>query len=350
MNNHTNPLVSIIINNYNYETFLAKAIDSALQQSYPNIEVVIVDDGSTDNSRKIIESYGNQIIPVFKENGGQASSLNSGFQASSGDILCFLDADDTFCHQKIETVIQVLAQIGWQHQNVLLNNFLEVIDGNEIPVQVDLVNEILSGPGEWRFLPLLASKSLFFDGQINQISTPEQVQEFATKYRFIPYLGVQTSGITITRSLADKVFPLPEQGIKISADVFLVKAASLQGSVYSTHHPLTRYRVHGSNHWYARKNSEEFSDVETFFSELNRFLNSKLGGLSHEPVFSYLDSMSAKGYYRYYFGFQSHQQLLNLAFKVLRWHIDRTTIIFFIKTTLLALYFRYKCSVSSSSA
>jgi glycosyltransferase involved in cell wall biosynthesis len=350
MNKKFVPRVSIIINNYNYEAFLAKAIDSALQQSYSNIEVVVVDDGSTDDSRKIIESYGDKITPVLKENGGQASSLNCGAEASSGDILCFLDADDLFDPQKVETIVELLSEMGWQDKDILLNNFLQVIDKEENPIEVDLVNEILSGPGDWQFLPLLADKSLFFDGKLNQISTPKQVQEFAAKYRFIPYLGVQTSGITLTRSLAEKVFPLPEKGIKISADVFLVKAASLQGAIYSTQQPLTKYRVHGRNHWYGREEKKDFSEVKTFFSELNGFLNSILQDLSLEPVFSYLDSMSAKGYYRYYFGFQSHEQLFELAFKVLRWHIDQTTILFFIKTTLLALYFRYRCPVSSSNA
>ncbi len=73
------PLVSILINNYNYGRFLSKAIDSALNQEYQNIEVIVVDDGSTDDSRKIIESYGERIKPVLKENGGQASAFNAGF-------------------------------------------------------------------------------------------------------------------------------------------------------------------------------------------------------------------------------------------------------------------------------
>lgn len=56
------PYASIIINNYNYDRFLAEAIDSALNQTYPHIEVIVVDDGSTDNSRKIIADYGDRIL------------------------------------------------------------------------------------------------------------------------------------------------------------------------------------------------------------------------------------------------------------------------------------------------
>ena len=78
-------LASIIINNYNYGRYLPKAIDSALAQSYPHTEILVVDDGSSDDSRTVIASYGDRIIPVLKQNGGQASALNAGFAASRGD-------------------------------------------------------------------------------------------------------------------------------------------------------------------------------------------------------------------------------------------------------------------------
>ncbi len=343
----TKPLVSIIINNYNYDRFLGEAIDSALNQTYPNIEVVVVDDGSTDCSREIIESYGDRIVTVLKQNGGQASSLNAGVQAASGDILCFLDADDIFYLQKVETIIDILSKIEPQNQDILFNNFLETIDQDGMPITVDIVNDILSGPGEWGFLSELGGKSVFFDGLLNQVSTPEQAYRFAASYRFLPYLGVQTSGITMTKSLANRVFPLPDEGIRVSADVFLVKAASLYGTVYSTNHILTKYRIHGNNNWYGRKSRKEFKEVKYFFSELNNFLNLKLVDLGKKPVFSYLDSMSAKGYYRYYFGYRSYQQLFDLAFKVLSWHVNFVTILFFAKTTLLATYFKFKSSFTA---
>src|SRR4030043_1501176 len=96
------PLASIIITCYNYEKLLPRAIDSALQQTYPKKEIIVVDDGSTDNSRHIINSYGDRIIPVFKENGGLNSATNAGFFASHGEIIFFLDADDIFSPHKGE--------------------------------------------------------------------------------------------------------------------------------------------------------------------------------------------------------------------------------------------------------
>ena len=101
------PLVSILVNNYNYGRFLREAVDSALGQEYPHAEVIVVDDGSTDESREIIAGYGGRITPVLKENGGQASALNAGFAASRGEIVCFLDSDDVFLPGKVAEVVAV---------------------------------------------------------------------------------------------------------------------------------------------------------------------------------------------------------------------------------------------------
>ena len=99
------PLVSILINNFNYGRFLREAVDSALRQTYTNTEVIVVDDGSTDDSRQIIAGYGSRIVPVLKQNGGQASAFNAGFAVSRGEIICFLDSDDFFAPNKAETIV-----------------------------------------------------------------------------------------------------------------------------------------------------------------------------------------------------------------------------------------------------
>ena len=94
--------VSIAINNHNYAQFLGAAIDSALAQTYPNLEVIVVDDGSTDSSWSIIESYGSRITALRSPNLGQGSAYNLGFERCSGQWVLFLDSDDTLDPDAIE--------------------------------------------------------------------------------------------------------------------------------------------------------------------------------------------------------------------------------------------------------
>ena len=87
--------VSIIIANYNYARFLSRAIDSALDQDHAQVEVIVVDDASTDGSAEVIASSGGRIKACLREeNGGHAAAFNTGFAASRGAIVLFLDADD----------------------------------------------------------------------------------------------------------------------------------------------------------------------------------------------------------------------------------------------------------------
>ena len=82
-----NPLVSIIIPVYNGSNYVKEAIDSALAQTYKNIEVIVVNDGSTDNTEKIVKSYGDKIRYFYKENGGVASALNLAIENSKGEYI-----------------------------------------------------------------------------------------------------------------------------------------------------------------------------------------------------------------------------------------------------------------------
>lgn len=83
-------LVSIVITNYNYGDYLAEAITSALNQSYQDKEIIVVDEGSSDQSSRVIASYGDSIKPIFKHHGGHCSAANAGFAISRGGILILI--------------------------------------------------------------------------------------------------------------------------------------------------------------------------------------------------------------------------------------------------------------------
>lgn len=105
-----NPKVSIIIPVYNGENYLKCAIDSALSQTYKNIEVIVVDDGSTDSTEEIALSYGSRIRYHRKSNGGVASAVNCGVRMMQGDYFSWLSHDDFFHPEKIEKQIEELGR------------------------------------------------------------------------------------------------------------------------------------------------------------------------------------------------------------------------------------------------
>ena len=92
-----NPLISIIVPIYNVEKYLSKCIDSIINQTLENIEIILVNDGSTDSCAEIIESYANKdnrIKVIHKKNGGQSSARNMGLDIAKGEYIGFVDSDD----------------------------------------------------------------------------------------------------------------------------------------------------------------------------------------------------------------------------------------------------------------
>ncbi|WP_425803590.1 glycosyltransferase [Desulfitobacterium sp. Sab5] len=124
----TNPKVSIIIPVYNGSNYLREAIDSALGQSYPNVEVIIVNDGSTDNgaTEQIALSYGNRIRYYPKENGGVSTALNYGIEKMTGDYFSWLSHDDVYYPNKIYNQIKFL--MGNDLKDTILYGGYELID------------------------------------------------------------------------------------------------------------------------------------------------------------------------------------------------------------------------------
>jgi glycosyltransferase involved in cell wall biosynthesis len=214
------PLVSVVISNYNYENFLKDAVDSALDQTYPNVEVVVVDDGSTDGSRATITSYGDRIVPVLKENGGQASACNAGFRASGGEIVTFLDADDVLLPDTLERVVAAfrsrpkVAKVQYRQR---------MVDARGKPtgeLEPPARRPMPSGDLRKRLL------------ELNE------------------YIWPSTSGNAFAAEVLRRIMPIPEGLYRGIPDLHLCNLSAVFGEVISLRKPGTLYRVHGRNNFF----------------------------------------------------------------------------------------------------
>ena len=105
-----NPLVSIVIPSYNHAAYLKLAVDSILAQDYPNIELIVIDDGSTDGSADILRSYGERFRWELQPNQGQVATLNRGWLSSRGEILGYLSADDLLLERAVSSAVRCLEE------------------------------------------------------------------------------------------------------------------------------------------------------------------------------------------------------------------------------------------------
>ena len=134
------PSVSVIIPAYNAETFLAEAIDSVLSQGHDPLEVIVVDDGSTDRTAGVASGYGPQVRLLQQPNGGIGSARNAGIDAATGDLLAFLDADDLWTDGALEARLALLeAQPALDGAFGLVENFYDDVSDERFEVKTEVI-------------------------------------------------------------------------------------------------------------------------------------------------------------------------------------------------------------------
>jgi glycosyltransferase involved in cell wall biosynthesis len=133
------PLVSIVIPCYNDEDFVGDAVESALRQTYPSVEVIVVDDGSSDGSRKVVRSFGNRIRQERQGNQGAPAARNRGLRLAEGTYVKFLDADDILVEDCIERQVQHAEDLPREREAVVFGDAIWIDEkGNEIDGYDDL--------------------------------------------------------------------------------------------------------------------------------------------------------------------------------------------------------------------
>jgi glycosyltransferase involved in cell wall biosynthesis len=207
------PKISIIIANYNYERFIARAIESVLQQTYPDVECIVVDDGSTDGSVACARRYPSVII-VEKENGGQVSAILEGMQNATGDIIMFLDSDDYLdacaCSRVVESFAPDVSLVQFRLDKV-------AADGTKI--------------GRLPVVPLIASGH----------------QDYVLKHGFIPTSPTSGNAFAAThiRKMLGTIDVKNESRNFI--DGYVIFSAPFTGRVVALDESLGVYLVHGGN-------------------------------------------------------------------------------------------------------
>jgi glycosyltransferase involved in cell wall biosynthesis len=126
-----NPLVSVIIPTFNRNNVIHRAIDSILQQTYKNVELIVVDDGSTDNTSDTLASYKDKLTVIHQNNAGPSAARNRGVEASRGQIIAFLDSDDLYMPTKIERQVDIMQKLDKSVPCCLCNAIVHFPDGRK---------------------------------------------------------------------------------------------------------------------------------------------------------------------------------------------------------------------------
>ncbi len=244
------PGLSIVVSSYNYARYLRAAIDSALAQTCDSLQVIVVDDGSTDGSVGLIESYGDRIETLFQSNRGQVASCTAGLALCRHEIVIFLDSDD-----RLEPFAARDILACWTPGTVKVQYALQAIDS-----EGRLVNTI-------------------FPKYPHGLS-PKTIR--AELFRAGVYPATTTSGTAFSRRFLEQVMPIPAS-YDCDIDDALNVAAPLHGDVRTLRRTLGHYRVHERNtSAHAELTAERFERYARDAEERTRYLRDRAHEFGHE--------------------------------------------------------------------
>jgi glycosyltransferase involved in cell wall biosynthesis len=210
----TQPLFTVLIDTYNYGQYIEQAIGSVLEQDFPaeRVEVLVVDDGSTDDTARRLDKFGDRIRYLRKENGGQASAFNFGLAQARGEFVALLDADDAWLPGKLTRMHRALVEqpeAGMAYHRL----YAWKEDGS-------------------------ASESGHFAAISGRVTDSRRA--------LLSYPMMQTSCLVFRRAALEDLLPIPE-GLRTQADAYLTALIIFICPVAAVEEFLGKYRVHGGN-------------------------------------------------------------------------------------------------------
>jgi len=284
MNNNYNPLVSIIIPVYNGANYLSEAIESAINQTYKNIEIIVVNDGSNDKgaTREVALKYSNQIRYFEKENGGVASAFNHGIKRMKGEFFSWLSHDDVYMDYKIKVSVEKYFEIG-DFDKVIYSDYYYVNDIGEIMLHK---NDLKIPNKNILFLiltkvPLINGNTIFFKkklfdevGLFNESLQTSQDYDmwfklakkypfFFTKNKLVKYRIHNEQGTKLTKQFSKNSSKMYFNNLQTLSESELLSITSSKNKVEAYFKFCCEYLRNGSN-----KNGWPFK--ETFY-ELIKF-------------------------------------------------------------------------------
>lgn len=210
MSNSPPPLISIIVPIYKVEPYIHKCLDSIITQTYKNLEVILVDDGSPDNCPEICDTYvqlDSRIKVIHKKNKGLACARNTGLDASLGEYICFVDGDDFIHQENIDSLFQLIIKF---HADIAIGAFQTSIGNKTAPNKKHTVQEEILSPQQslYRFTSLNVTTAfqtislcnkLYNSSLFNNIRCPEgkNYEDTATTYKLL----FQSSRIAYTSKI-----------------------------------------------------------------------------------------------------------------------------------------------------
>jgi len=223
------PFFSVLIDTYNYGEYIEEAVSSALAQDFPaeQREILVVDDGSTDDTQERLRKFGDTIRYLQKANGGQASAFNFGFEHARGEVIALLDADDVWLPEKLERLYEVFERhpaAGMVYHRV----------------------HLWSSTGD-------ISEDPYF------ISVSGRVPEDRRAWLQYPMAG--TSCLAFRREALQKLLPVPES-LRFQADAYLTALVIFVAPVAAVPEFLGKYRLHGANLFQANADRISRSQIE----------------------------------------------------------------------------------------
>ena len=261
-------LISVVIPSYNHEKYISEAIKSVLGQDYSNFELIIIDDGSQDNSDKIITSFKDSRIKYIKqENSGAHASINRGLEISSGDYLSILNSDDVYTRNRFKEMSKIL---DTNKSIDFICSYIEIINQNGKKLGI---KEGFKNLDPW---PMQNPEKTF-----------KKTNDFKKNLLMSNFIAT-TSNMFFRRNVYDTIGGM--RNLRFAHDWDFALRVAEKFECYLLEKPVLKYRIHNNNTISSNKKWMLFEIVWVFVANINKFKNIILD--DENEIFTLLDSMN----------------------------------------------------------